>query len=918
MSTVWNWPGARWWKCDFHLHSPASDGEDVTPEEWLQATVDAELDAVAVTDHNTGAWIDRVREAARENGRSPVVFPGVELSLHPGIHALILFDPERAGDAVTSFLGRCKIRDTELGNLNACSRLSLTEVMEQARQCGALVIAAHVNEAKGLLKVVEPGQSLQQILTDTELYGVEVNSAEELELLEYLDNSKSGYERRWGPLPQLTFSDAHTTAQIGRRSTWIKMTRPDLEGLRLALRDGPLSILRAEDATTDPNTHGRLVIESLEVVKSKYVGGHEAFEQRLNPWLNAWIGGRGTGKSTLVELLRIALRREDELPEGLEKSFEDFRRVPANRNEKGLLTPHTQIKVTYRKDGGRFRVQWSQDGSLSPILEEGPDDIWSDAPGDVRQRFPVRIYSQKQIFELAEDPEALLHIVDAAPDVGYQPWEEEWRREETRFLALRAKARQLEVELAGESRFRGELDDALRKLAVFEEAGHAEILRELHLRQRQERMLEHWREEASEQVDSLKELAAQLEAPSLAQDLFTPDQPETQGLLTATEKAAAGFVELREEVEILASRAQGLVDEWDDEVQSTPWADAVQRAEERYQTLLGDLEREGVEDPGEYARLVQNRQALEGKLGRLDATRRTLAETGRDAEQSLARLEELRRRLSEKRRRFLESVLQGNLHVRIDLVPYGNRSTAESQLRDLLDQTMAFRKDIDANLERLYHAYPSRQQERGAPNTEAGGGFERKLKELKDRFGEWRVGGGEAVRDQKFKKLLSRLPPETFDRLLLWFPPDYLEVSYSPSALGRCFKSIDQGSPGQKTAALLAFLLSYGEDPIILDQPEDDLDNHLIYDLVVGQLREIKRRRQVVVVTHNPNIVVNGDAELVVALDVRGGQTRQGCEGGLQEQDVRDEVCRVMEGGREAFEKRYTRILAGGTDVRQP
>ncbi len=80
----------------------------------------------------------------------------------------------------------------------------------------------------------------------------------------------------------------------------------------------------------------------------------------------------------------------------------------------------------------------------------------------------------------------------------------------------------------------------------------------------------------------------------------------------------------------------------------------------------------------------------------------------------------------------------------------------------------------------------------------------------------------------------------------------------------------------------MAFLFSYGEEPIILDQPEDDLDNHRIYDLIVGQLRRIKQRRQVIVVTHNANIVVNGDAELVVTLAARGGETQKDCFGCLQ------------------------------------
>lgn len=92
-------------------------------------------------------------------------------------------------------------------------------------------------------------------------------------------------------------------------------------------------------------------------------------------------------------------------------------------------------------------------------------------------------------------------------------------------------------------------------------------------------------------------------------------------------------------------------------------------------------------------------------------------------------------------------------------------------------------------------------------------------------------------------------------------------------------------------------------------------DNHLIYNLIVTQLRKIKRKRQVIVVTHNANIVVNGDAANVIALDVRGGQTRINCRGILQDKEVRDEICRVMEGGKEAFDLRYKRIGAGGDNV---
>jgi hypothetical protein len=93
-----------------------------------------------------------------------------------------------------------------------------------------------------------------------------------------------------------------------------------------------------------------------------------------------------------------------------------------------------------------------------------------------------------------------------------------------------------------------------------------------------------------------------------------------------------------------------------------------------------------------------------------------------------------------------------------------------------------------------------------------------------------------------------------------------------------------------------------------MDQPEDDLDNALIYDLVVRQIHANKNRRQLIIVTHNPNIVVNGDAELVHALKFERGQVQLHLQGGLEEESVRNAICDIMEGGREAFEKRYKRI----------
>ena len=159
----------------------------------------------------------------------------------------------------------------------------------------------------------------------------------------------------------------------------------------------------------------------------------------------------------------------------------------------------------------------------------------------------------------------------------------------------------------------------------------------------------------------------------------------------------------------------------------------------------------------------------------------------------------------------------------------------------------------------------------------------------------------------KFLKAEADKRPEFIDHILCWFPEDGLQVEYSRKGDGRDFQSIGQASAGQRAAAMLAFLLAHGNEPLVLDQPEDDLDNHLIYGLVVQQIRSNKLRRQLIIVTHNPNIVVNGDAELIHVLDFNQ-QCHLKQTGSLQDQAMRREVCQVMEGGEEAFERRYQRL----------
>ncbi|MGL5826610.1 MAG: AAA family ATPase, partial [Nocardioides sp.] len=169
--------------------------------------------------------------------------------------------------------------------------------------------------------------------------------------------------------------------------------------------------------------------------------------------------------------------------------------------------------------------------------------------------------------------------------------------------------------------------------------------------------------------------------------------------------------------------------------------------------------------------------------------------------------------------------------------------------------------------------------------------------------------GRTIIIDRRFYSRLENA--DIFDmvtNIMLWFPEDLISVRYRPQG-GHGYVAVDRGSPGQRTAALLAVILQMGTDPLVLDQPEDDLENKLIRHLAVETLKNIKGHRQLIVSTHNANVVVTSAAENILVLE--HGQVVPGieAEGTLQNAEVKSNVCEILEGGEEAITTRYRRLI---------
>lgn len=928
-NTEWPYPGSRWWKFDFHTHTPASrdtpwhtQNLTLTPQDWLLRYMAAEIDCVAITDHNSGAWVDALKTAYAQMKAQPpqgfrelTLFPGVEISAQGGVHVLAILGPDATTSDIDTLLGSVGYQGTR-GDSDGVTNRGIAEVIQAILTAGAVPIPAHADGAKGLLQC-QPNtrQSAVDANTLRQAMGVEGLLA-----VEWGNSSNSWPQCVAADAPRLakvlgsdchSFQGAHVP---GSAFTWVKMAKPALEGLRLALLDGNgVSIRRSDEGVFDPFKIPAHIITGIEIENARYMGNGQVARLDFSPFFNAVVGGRGTGKSTVVHGLRLAAGRAQELaalPQDSEPRahFDEFRKVAAGRDGKGALRNETVIRLEWQHDDDRLRLSWranGQAGRQGAAVEEWRNGQWqASASQSVNAaRFPLRIFSQGQIAALAgSGRQTLLSIIDEAAHV--EPLKQAFEEAKRTFFTQRSRLRELDGKLAGQAEVDRRLDEAGRKLAALSQADHATVLRAYAQAQHQEREVANLFEQLRDGAQRIAALPEQIVLDDWPSQHFTEQDAD---LLAWRKEADAQVGQVRAGLQEQARKLNALIETLQQDARHAQWKARAQATRQAHAALQQQLAAQGVSDPQAFARLTQEKQQLETQHKALQKMKDDRLELTKQIEAQQKLLADKRQGITQARQSFIQSALTNNTQVRIAVAPFGfEPRQIERELRELVDVTDDRFADDILKVE----------------NGEPSGGMAFTLAQADD------AGKAAAMADVKqtllgeewdadlglgghFRNYLKkrRERPEFADHVLAWFPEDDLRIEYQRDG---AWHPISRGSQGQRSAALLAFLLAFGEEPIVLDQPEDDLDNHLIYDLIVRQIRENKLRRQLIIVTHNPNVVVNGDAELVHVMEFGRGQCFVQQSGALQKSAVRREVCRVMEGGHEAFSRRWKRL---GTEV---
>ncbi len=702
-------------------------------------------------------------------------------------------------------------------------------------------------------------------------------------------------------LAKLGGSDAHKPDKIGRYFSWLKMSKPTIEGLRLALMDHQHCV---KNQNKDPNCPPDLYLSQLSIKNMSHCGRiqNQPFVMPLHPHFNVLIGGRGTGKSTVLESIRIAARRDQNLDKDapkIKKKLDAFSKLA--QGKEGVMRQDTEIFLELHRRRKDFRLRWRHEGQGHVLEEKSADENWQEIPqGNLHERFPLSIYSQKQIEELAENPRGLLGIIDRTPDVNYLAWKSEWERVKSEFLQLKEQRRMFDQQLAEAPQFEAKLQDVESDLRQYEEKGHGAVLKQYQKHIQQKNGLPDG--QIFDRLSSgIKELAENAELSDFPSHLFDEQDADAAELRVIHEQVGQELQKVAEALEKLANQVDSLKKKRQEDVEKSKWQRAVETSIAAYQKLFQEYEEKN-SSLSDYGKWVQERSSLQDKLKQLVSINKEKEFVEQQAEDKRQRFFALRKELFGKRKEFINKVIGNSKYVKMGLVQFGDVSSLEEEYRTLLNIDNFHNSSVldeEGGILHKLHNWQNTHQESDLPQL---------IQEIKDRtraIAEGRDSSCHGKFCNKLKEILQK-QPAVFDQLDSWWPEDMLQVKHSRDGK---FDNLEKGSAGQKAAAILAFLLSHGDEPLIIDQPEDDLDNALIYELIVNQIHANKARRQLAIVTHNPNIVVNGDAEQVHVLKFAQNQVQIDQQGGLCEPKIRKAICDLMEGGEEAFAKRYKRIM---------
>ena len=871
--------GAQFVRADLHVHTLADD-RTAAPRpvgEFVDAAVGAGIAVLGITDHNR---VDRVRDAIEAaDGKDILVLPGVEISSHDG-HVLALFSPEslEALDDLVSQTVLKLVTDPRDGSRR--SSRSVLDLVTEIDQRGGLAIPAHVDRPGGIVDRLSSTE-LASLLASPALAGIEMTKPEALASWFSVNDRDGPRLEAWRAreaipalkrrgLARITSSDAHSPEEVGvdrsqRGLTRLRMDHRNFNAVRNAILFGPRARCKVEAEL--PPSYPR-------VLTARFEGGFvDGVTIDFSPNLNCIIGGRGSGKSTILLALRAALG--DELGEEGDDA-NDSRRMPA-RTIVNFVDAFGTERTAVRVRGATAKEANTDAPITMPLKGLGQDESGRIVRGYETDPAQVLTFLD-QFVDYAdidgEERRLIAELADVAAEV---------KRTSTGLPTLpQLEKRVKELEAQLEAAQRSKLEEVAKWAAALASEGPFLDQLDVAITTRGEK-----RPNSPIDIDSA--------AVSVGLD---PHGQRPAGFLDGPD----GLRELLRELESQLTIATG---GWNDAVAAaaTPvqaklsaWRQDHQELQTRLETKRAELEAKGLKvQIGAVSQVTQELERdrkdvvalLQRKQEHLEALkmRKSLVdELHANSDSRYQRRKATLRRVVSTANRTADRL---TIHLRYE------RSGLREPWEQWLGPSFKFRSP---RVERVATALTPREM---AGHLMNGG---KRLSDVSD-------DDGTPFFDRHLVEeclpQLNRWDTVFSLETMLLQDQVRIEVREDGAARNRHFSDL---STGQQRSVLLSLILcADGDAPLVLDQPEDHLDAPYISGALVGHLEAVKERRQVIIATHSPNLTVLGDAELVIPMYADAGHGTPLDPGAVDRPETTSRVCELLEGGVDAFRRRGER-----------
>tara|TARA_R110001583_G_scaffold87175_1_gene227791 strand:- start:8630 stop:11269 length:2640 start_codon:yes stop_codon:yes gene_type:complete len=861
--------GAQWIRADFHMHTRAdrefkyTDDDSYYYSNYVDALEQAGIRLGIITNHNKFDVNEfkALRKTAQKKGIS--LLPGVELSVSDGangIHTLVVFSDDWLADGhdhINPFLGVAfegKI-PTRYEQENGRSSLSLLETLKKLESYHRdfFLVFAHVEAPSGLWVELDGGRLSE--LGQNELFRRRTLGFQKVRTYNKLQEKGKPCRAKvqqhlgdWYPA-ELEGCDAKCIEDIGQgKVCYLKLGELSFEAVKFALSSPDARV------AFEPPKHQASFIRSIH-----FDGGIlEGQTLHFSSELNTLIGIRGSGKSSILEAIRYVL--------------------DISRGEKAQDTKYKDELIRHTLgSGGKVTLTacdvYGQEFTISRIFRELPN-VYLDGklqPGvSIREtvlRRPI-YFGQKDLSSTGEGFETDLVEKLVGEKLRAQRDEIEAQRQHVRDAAKRWLKLSDTVELKRD--YEAQLKDANFRLKKFEEYGVADKLQKRLGFQQDASALARMKERADSFVIALGQLVAEHEDELRnATSYVSKQNPE---FFAAYYAEFSNLVAKIEQLKTIEQDARAITVRLN--AKQGEFEGARTNLQEEFaqveRQLAQELKQSGMNviQPDDFLTQQQRKTKAEQMLDAL-AKQESQQSSIRDSLfTEIDKLNELWLREFNTIKVELDRVNSGHTALQIDADFKGDKEAAIGFMQQLFKGSNIRETTLRAVMEDY---------------TDFGG----LLRALPQAMA--KAGSTPEVFEKTFMQSLTEL--------VTWQVPNRFVIRYRG-------KELKHHSLGQRASALLLYVLSQRQnDVIIIDQPEDDLDNQTIYDDVIKLLREMKPHAQFIFATHNANFPVLGDAEQVHACEYQDEKVTVQ-SGSIDARPVQDAIINIMEGGQEAFSRR--------------